>query len=63
MSSNPTVRVLMLNSFGLDSYIYDSLRAVASGFMLKDAPPEEIAGSVRTAPTVSLCSRRQSPGP
>jgi DNA-binding NarL/FixJ family response regulator len=29
--------VLMLNSFGLDSYTYDSLRAGANGFMLKDA--------------------------
>jgi DNA-binding NarL/FixJ family response regulator len=42
VSSNLTVRVLMLNSC-----IYDSLRAGASGFMLKDAPPEEIAGAVR----------------
>lgn len=40
-------RVLMLTTFGLDSYVYDALRAGASGFMLKDAPPEEIVAAVR----------------
>jgi DNA-binding NarL/FixJ family response regulator len=40
-------RVLILTTFGLDTYIYDALRAGASGFMLKDAPPEEIAAAVR----------------
>jgi DNA-binding NarL/FixJ family response regulator len=39
--------VLMLTTFGLDTYVFDSLRAGASGFMLKDAPPEEIAAAVR----------------
>jgi DNA-binding NarL/FixJ family response regulator len=45
--TRPGVRVLMLTTFGLDSYVYESLRAGASGFMLKDAPPEEIAAAVR----------------
>jgi DNA-binding NarL/FixJ family response regulator len=40
-------RVLILTTFGLDGYVYAALRAGASGFMLKDAPPEEIAGAVR----------------
>jgi DNA-binding NarL/FixJ family response regulator len=40
-------RVLILTTFGLDGYVYDALRAGASGFMLKDARPEEIAAAVR----------------
>jgi len=43
----PASRVLILTTFGLDEYVYDALRAGASGFMLKDAPPEEIAAAVR----------------
>ena len=43
----PSTRVLILTTFGLDGYVYDALRAGASGFMLKDAPPEEIAAAVR----------------
>ena len=43
----PATRVLILTTFGLDTYVYDALRVGASGFMLKDAPPEEIAAAVR----------------
>jgi DNA-binding NarL/FixJ family response regulator len=43
----PGTRILILTTFGLDGYVYDALRAGASGFMLKDAPPEEIAAAVR----------------
>ena len=38
---------MILTTFGLDGYVYDALRAGASGFMLKDARPEEIAAAVR----------------
>jgi DNA-binding NarL/FixJ family response regulator len=40
------MRVLILTTFGLDNYVYDALRAGASGFMLKDAPPEELLAAV-----------------
>ncbi len=39
--------MLILTTFGLDSYVYEALRVGASGFMLKDAPPEEIEAAVR----------------
>lgn len=47
VAGHPATRVLMLTTFGLDTYVYESLRAGASGFLLKDAPPEEIAAAVR----------------
>ena len=47
VAAQPGTRVLVLTTFGLDTYVYDALRAGASGFMLKDAPPEEIAAAVR----------------
>jgi DNA-binding NarL/FixJ family response regulator len=47
IAAQPDTRVLILTTFGLDGYVYDSLRAGASGFMLKDAPPEEIVAAVR----------------
>jgi DNA-binding NarL/FixJ family response regulator len=46
-----SVRVLMLTTFGLDDYVYAALRAGASGFMLKDAPPEELIDAVRVVAT------------
>ena len=45
--AQPDTRVLILTTFGLDTYVYDALRAGASGFMLKDAPPEEISAAIR----------------
>jgi len=41
------VRVLMLTTFDLDEYVYDALRAGASGFMLKDVPADQLVGGVR----------------
>jgi len=40
-------RVLILTTFGLDEYIIDALRAGASGFLLKDAPTQEVVQAVR----------------
>jgi DNA-binding NarL/FixJ family response regulator len=47
VQAQPETRVLILTTFGLDTYVYEALRAGASGFMLKDAPPEEIVAAVR----------------
>jgi DNA-binding NarL/FixJ family response regulator len=47
VGAQPSTRVLILTTFGLDGYVYDALQAGASGFMLKDAPPEEITAAVR----------------
>jgi DNA-binding NarL/FixJ family response regulator len=41
-------RVLVLTTFDLDEYVFDALRAGASGFLLKDATAEELVGAVRT---------------
>ncbi|MCU1373197.1 MAG: DNA-binding response regulator, LuxR family [Actinomycetia bacterium] len=40
-------KVLILTTFDLDEYVFDALRAGASGFLLKDTPPEELAAAVR----------------
>jgi DNA-binding NarL/FixJ family response regulator len=41
-------RILVLTTFDLDEYVYEALRAGASGFVLKDDPPEQLLGAVRT---------------
>jgi DNA-binding NarL/FixJ family response regulator len=47
VGAQPGTRVLILTTFGLDGYVYDALQAGASGFMLKDALPEELTAAVR----------------
>jgi DNA-binding NarL/FixJ family response regulator len=42
------VKVLVVTTFNLDEYVYEALRAGASGFLLKDAPPAELVAGVRT---------------
>ena len=41
------VRVLILTTFDLDEYVYAAIKAGASGFVLKDAPPEEVIDAIR----------------
>lgn len=43
------VRVVVLTTFDVDEYVYGALRAGASGFLLKDAPPEQVFTAVRVA--------------
>jgi DNA-binding NarL/FixJ family response regulator len=50
-ASGADTRVLILTTFGLDEYVYGALRAGASGFMLKDSPPEELIEAVRVVST------------
>jgi DNA-binding NarL/FixJ family response regulator len=47
----PPARVLILTTFDLDEYVYEALRAGASGFLLKDRPPEELVAAVRVVAT------------
>jgi DNA-binding NarL/FixJ family response regulator len=42
------VKVLVVTTFNLDEYVYEALRAGASGFLLKDAPPAELVAGIRT---------------
>lgn len=44
----PAPRVIVLTTFDLDEYVLAAIRAGASGFLLKDAPPEEMLGAIRT---------------
>jgi DNA-binding NarL/FixJ family response regulator len=46
-SHEPRTRVLMLTTFDLDEYVFEALRAGASGFLLKDVPAHQLADSVR----------------
>lgn len=48
VAADSTARVLVLTTFDLDEYVYEALRAGASGFVLKDDPPEQLLAAIRT---------------
>ena len=48
LAANSPAHILILTTFGLDEYVYEALRAGASGFVLKDDPPEQLIAAVRT---------------
>ncbi|QAY61362.1 response regulator transcription factor [Microbacterium protaetiae] len=48
LAAGVTTRVLMLTTFDVDGYVYDSLRAGASGFLLKDTGPEQLIAGIHT---------------
>jgi DNA-binding NarL/FixJ family response regulator len=47
LSDEQSTRVLILTTFDLDEYVYEALRAGASGFVLKDDPPEQLLAAIR----------------
>ncbi|WP_250446703.1 response regulator transcription factor [Actinotalea sp. C106] len=47
-AGRPVPRVIVLTTFDLDEYVLAAIRAGASGFLLKDAPPEEMLAAIRT---------------
>jgi len=68
---DPPVRVLMLTTFDIDDYVYEALSLGASGFLLKDAPSDELVRAVRVVfdgqallvPTVTRRRARPKPSP
>ena len=48
LEADAAARVLVLTTFDLDEYVYDALAAGASGFVLKDDPPEQLLAAIRT---------------
>lgn len=48
LAADAHARVLILTTFDLDEYVYEALSAGASGFVLKDDPPEQLIGAIRT---------------
>ena len=47
LDRNTAAKVLMLTTFDMDEYVYEALRAGASGFLLKDVPPEQLVAGIR----------------
>ena len=48
VSEDERVRIIMLTTFDIDEYVYSAVRTGASGFLLKDTPPEQLLEAIRT---------------
>ncbi len=48
LAADDAARILILTTFDLDEYVYEALSAGASGFVLKDEPPEQLLAAIRT---------------
>jgi DNA-binding NarL/FixJ family response regulator len=48
LATDPAARILVLTTFDLDEYVFEALRAGASGFVLKDDSPEQLIAAIRT---------------
>jgi DNA-binding NarL/FixJ family response regulator len=48
LAADASARILILTTFDLDEYVYEALRSGASGFVLKDDPPEQLLSAIRT---------------
>ena len=48
LHGNNDTKVVMLTTFDMDEYVYEALRAGASGFLLKDVPPEQLVAGIRS---------------
>ncbi len=57
---NGPAKVLVLTTFDLDEYVVEALKAGASGFLLKDAPANELVQAIRVVAAGRRCSRRAS---
>jgi DNA-binding NarL/FixJ family response regulator len=61
LAAHPEARVLILTTFDLDEYLFEALRAGASGFVLKDDPPEQLIPAIRRV--IHHFTRMQRPAP
>jgi len=48
LDRDPSAKVIVLTTFDLDDYVYEAIRAGASGFLLKSAPPQQLIAGIRT---------------
>jgi DNA-binding NarL/FixJ family response regulator len=48
LDRDPSPKVIVLTTFDLDDYVYEAIRAGASGFLLKSAPPQQLIAGIRT---------------